>query len=85
MLRNFSGILFPVFFKIWRFYLGFGCLFGPMAIDMDTFGSSTEGSPTVVPPVVTFPKSVDADETMGHLVARKIREYCEGKLIDDHD
>ena len=50
-----------------------------------TYGPSTEGSPPVVPPVVTSPTSVDTDEAMGHLVARKIREYCEGKLIDDHD
>ena len=67
------------------FYLGFGCLFGPMATDLDISGPSTESSPPVVLPVVTFPTSVDTDEAMGHLVAKKIREYCEEKLIDDHD
>ena len=56
-----------------------------MAIDMDTSGPSTEGSPPVVTSMVTFPTSVDTDEAMGHLVARRIREYCAGKLIDDHD
>ena len=56
-----------------------------MATDMDTSDPSTEGSPHVVPPMVTSPTSVDTDEAMGHLVARKIWEYCEGKLIDDHD
>ena len=67
------------------FYLDFGCLFGPMATNMDTSGPLTEGSPPVVPPVVTSPTSVHTDEAMGHLVAIKIQEYCEGKLIDDHD
>ena len=67
------------------FYLGFGRLFGPMATNQDISGPSTEGSPPVVLPVVIFPTSVDTDEAMGHLVARKIREYCEEKLIDDHD
>ena len=56
-----------------------------MATDMDTFRPPTEGSPLVVTLVVTPPTSVDTDEAMGHLVARKIWEYCEGKLIDDHD
>ena len=56
-----------------------------MATNMDTSGPSTESSPLVVPPAVTSPTSVDTNETMSHLVARKIWEYCEGKLIDDHD
>ena len=54
------------------FYLDFGCLFGPMVTDMDTSGPSTEGSPNVVPPVVTSPTFVQTDEAMGHLVAKKI-------------
>ena len=56
-----------------------------MATDMDTSSPSTQGSPPVVPPMVTSPTSVDMDEAMGHLVAIKIWEYCEGKLIDDLD
>jgi hypothetical protein len=67
------------------FYLGFGCLFGPMATDIDTFGPSTEGSHPVVILMATPPTFVATDEAMGHLVARKIREYCAGKLINDHD
>ena len=73
------------FFQILNSLFGFGCLFGPMATDMDTSGPSIEGSPPVVPLVVTSPTSVDTDEVMGHLVAKNIWEYCEGKLIDDHD
>jgi hypothetical protein len=84
-LRKELGILFPIFFEISMFYLGFGCLLGPITTDMDTFGPSTEGSPHVATPVVTSPTSVATDESMGHLVARKIQEYCAGKVIDDHD
>ena len=49
-----------------------------MATDMDTSNMSNKGSPPVITPV-------DTDEAMGHLVPKKIWEYCAKKRIDNHD
>lgn len=40
-----------------------------MAMDMDMYGLSNEGSPHVITQVDTY-------KEMGHVVAKKIWEYC---------
>ena len=56
-----------------------------MATEMDIFAPSDEASPSMVNPAATFATIEIAEEIMDGLLTWKIREYCEGKLIDHND
>ena len=55
-----------------------------MATDMDIFAPSDEAPPSLVDVVSTFPIVETTKEIVDRLLTWKIRENCEGKLINDH-
>ena len=56
-----------------------------MAMKMDISAPNDEASPSMVNPVSTFPTIETTEEMMDKLLTHKIQEYCEGKMINDHD
>lgn len=52
---------------------------------MDISAPSDEASPSIVNPVSTFPTAKASKKIVGIFLTRTIQEYCEGKIIDDHD
>ena len=58
---------------------------GTMAVEMDNSTTSDEASPSTINPISTFPTFETTVEILDKFVTWKIHEYCEGKLINDHD
>jgi hypothetical protein len=56
-----------------------------MATEMDNSIYGDEASPTTINPVSTFPTFETTMEILDKLLTWKIHEYCEGKLINDHN
>jgi len=56
-----------------------------MATNIDMYGQSDVNVPATVIPIVTSPASLNINEEVRQLVAKKIKECCNGKLIDDSD
>ena len=52
---------------------------------MSIFAPSDEASPSAINLVSTFPTTKTTKEIVDRLLTKKIRVYCEGKLINDHN
>lgn len=56
-----------------------------LAIGIDTSAPSDKASPSMVNHFSIFPTTATIEEILDKLLTRKIQEYYEGKLIDDHN
>ena len=60
-------------------------VWGTLAIGIDTFAPGDMASPSMINHVAIFPTTMTIEEILDNLLTRKIEEYYEGKLIDDHN